>query len=419
MSNLNFFNLNYYCNNRADFKNIIIIQNKLKVCTQVFLLIFPIFDRFAYFVRLSTSIVLYLNRLSFRIDWITELPYEIAIFNSIFFWKKYFRDLLKIFVIDLKEKLYYNYLKMIILYPGLCSIFLVVTLTLFCNGGGEVHADSINDWYLWLFDNRNYVNKKFAEAEAEAHAVFNWEILEDASRAEAEAKGPVTDFDRMYEYVLMCKTKHISPTIPEMLDYVYKNLPIDSYTDAFVLTQFEKKEANQNWPEIRKSLGKDLERSLSALDLVSITDGVKTLIACVEHNVINTIIKHATEFEIHAGYAGIFPEINLEVVTKQLEFNISHAAGSFFLPTSKIIIASFTSNDIFDHALKSILDKNFSAFISLGKDKQQRIIEELAKESIRLSFRYVNLLEVEYRERLMLGIERYLQILLWHNAKRK
>jgi hypothetical protein len=55
---------------------------------------------------------------------------EIQFFNSIFFWKKYFKDLLKIFFIELKEKIYYYYLKLIILYPGLCSIWLIIGINL-------------------------------------------------------------------------------------------------------------------------------------------------------------------------------------------------------------------------------------------------------------------------------------------------
>src|ERR1700735_1753540 len=57
---------------------------------------------------------------------------EIQFFNSIFFWKaaKYFKDFLKIFIIELKEKVYYYYLKLIILYPGLCSIFLIIGINL-------------------------------------------------------------------------------------------------------------------------------------------------------------------------------------------------------------------------------------------------------------------------------------------------
>jgi hypothetical protein len=55
---------------------------------------------------------------------------EIQLFNSIFFWKKYFKELLKIFIIELKEKFHYNYLKLIILYPGLCSIFLIIVINM-------------------------------------------------------------------------------------------------------------------------------------------------------------------------------------------------------------------------------------------------------------------------------------------------
>jgi hypothetical protein len=55
---------------------------------------------------------------------------EIQFFNSIFFWKKYFKDLLKIFIIELKEKFHHNYLKLIILYPGLCSILLIIGINI-------------------------------------------------------------------------------------------------------------------------------------------------------------------------------------------------------------------------------------------------------------------------------------------------
>jgi hypothetical protein len=53
---------------------------------------------------------------------------EIQLFNSIFFWKKYFKDLLKIFIIELKEKIYYYYLKLIILYPGVLIVSIIISL---------------------------------------------------------------------------------------------------------------------------------------------------------------------------------------------------------------------------------------------------------------------------------------------------
>jgi hypothetical protein len=55
---------------------------------------------------------------------------EIQFFNSIFFWKKYFKDLLKIFVIELKETIYYYYLKLIILYPGVLIVILIISLNM-------------------------------------------------------------------------------------------------------------------------------------------------------------------------------------------------------------------------------------------------------------------------------------------------
>jgi hypothetical protein len=55
---------------------------------------------------------------------------EIQLFNSIFFWKKYFKDLLKIFFIELKEKIYYYYLKLIILYPGVLIVILIISLNM-------------------------------------------------------------------------------------------------------------------------------------------------------------------------------------------------------------------------------------------------------------------------------------------------
>src|SRR6202046_369438 len=67
---------------------------------------------------------------------------EIAFFNAIYFWKKYFKDLLKIFLIELKETLNYNYLKATILYPGLCRIFLVimVIMLIFFSDNSTVYA---------------------------------------------------------------------------------------------------------------------------------------------------------------------------------------------------------------------------------------------------------------------------------------
>src|ERR1700735_2191828 len=114
-----------------------------------------------------------LYRLFSRI--IDKIPFnEIAFFNAIYFWKKYFKDLLKIFLIELKENLYYKYLKATILYPGLCSIFLVVTFILLCNGGvGVVHAreDTLTDKLIWMYSPAWYYDR-----------------IEDISRAEAEAK---------------------------------------------------------------------------------------------------------------------------------------------------------------------------------------------------------------------------------------
>jgi hypothetical protein len=55
---------------------------------------------------------------------------EIQFFNSIFFWKKYFKDLLKIFFIELKETIYYYYLKLIILYPGVLIVILIISLNM-------------------------------------------------------------------------------------------------------------------------------------------------------------------------------------------------------------------------------------------------------------------------------------------------
>jgi hypothetical protein len=51
---------------------------------------------------------------------------EIQFFNSIFFWKKYFKDLLKIFVIELKEKFHYYYLKVIMFYPGVLIVMCII-----------------------------------------------------------------------------------------------------------------------------------------------------------------------------------------------------------------------------------------------------------------------------------------------------
>ena len=78
---------------------------------------------------------------------------EIQFFNSIFFWKKYFKDLLKIFLIELKEKLYYNYLKGIILYPGLCSIFLVIALIFFCDNSTAYAYDLPEIWAVENLEN--------------------------------------------------------------------------------------------------------------------------------------------------------------------------------------------------------------------------------------------------------------------------
>jgi hypothetical protein len=75
---------------------------------------------------------------------------EIQLFNSIFFWKKYFKDLLKIFFIELKEKFYYNYLKLIILYPGLCSIFLIITINI---GLGVSHVPPEPELKVYFFTN--------------------------------------------------------------------------------------------------------------------------------------------------------------------------------------------------------------------------------------------------------------------------
>jgi hypothetical protein len=63
---------------------------------------------------------------------------EIQLFNSIFFWRKYFKDLLKIFIIELKEKFYYNYLKLIILYPGLCSILLILGINILFGASDDI-----------------------------------------------------------------------------------------------------------------------------------------------------------------------------------------------------------------------------------------------------------------------------------------
>src|ERR1700735_4256749 len=80
-----------------------------------------------------------LYRLFSRI--IDKIPLnEIAFFNAIYFWKKYFKDLLKIFLIELKENFYYKYLKAIILYPGLCSILLIIGINLVLGGINIVDA---------------------------------------------------------------------------------------------------------------------------------------------------------------------------------------------------------------------------------------------------------------------------------------
>ena len=63
---------------------------------------------------------------------------EIQFFNSIFFWRTYFKDLLKIFLIELKENFYYYYLKVVILYPGLCSIFLIIAINLLFGASEEI-----------------------------------------------------------------------------------------------------------------------------------------------------------------------------------------------------------------------------------------------------------------------------------------
>src|ERR1700735_5877147 len=83
-----------------------------------------------------------------------KIPFnEIAFFNAIYFWKKYFKDLLKIFLIELKEKLYYNYLKGIILYPGLCSIFLVIALIFFCDNSTAYAYDLPEIWAVENLEN--------------------------------------------------------------------------------------------------------------------------------------------------------------------------------------------------------------------------------------------------------------------------
>jgi hypothetical protein len=68
---------------------------------------------------------------------------EIQLFNSTFFWRKYFKDLLKIFIIELKEKFYYNYLKLIILYPGLCSILLIIRINIFFGGSNDIELPGL------------------------------------------------------------------------------------------------------------------------------------------------------------------------------------------------------------------------------------------------------------------------------------
>src|ERR1700735_1289737 len=89
-----------------------------------------------------------LYRLFSRI--IDKIPFnEIAFFNAIYFWKKYFKDLLKLFIIELKENLYYKYLKATILYPGLCSIFLVIMvimLIFFCDNSTVYAYDLPEKW---------------------------------------------------------------------------------------------------------------------------------------------------------------------------------------------------------------------------------------------------------------------------------
>jgi hypothetical protein len=79
---------------------------------------------------------------------------EIQFFNSIFFWKKYFKDLSKIFIIELKETIYYYYLKSIILYPSACSLLLIIIFnTVLCaEGEGECDASEI------VFSPFNYEN---------------------------------------------------------------------------------------------------------------------------------------------------------------------------------------------------------------------------------------------------------------------
>ena len=73
---------------------------------------------------------------------------EIQFFNSIFFPKKYFKDLLKIFIIELKEKVYYSYLKLVILYPGIFIVIIIISLNI---ADAVTYGDILtnNEWRIY------------------------------------------------------------------------------------------------------------------------------------------------------------------------------------------------------------------------------------------------------------------------------
>jgi hypothetical protein len=323
---------------------------------------------------------------------------EIQLFNSIFFWKKYFKDLLKIFIIELKEKIYYYYLYMIILYSGLCSFCLTAVVTLLCCNGN----------LFFGFQSTDVIPSEPLQA------VQAMEIFLEKLRLEA-----TTEADSVYIFLIEAHWNHRDPTsATALLQFLYnQRLPIGDCKIFFDV--LEKPEARLKTKGVRPKAMQEMLKAGLNEDYIEYEFRFGNIIDSKADYISHFLKTDATTFidllenrftmdlKEKTRYKSIFMKEELFLMT-QLKYKFNADMGT-------ILQASVSSVFVFLDLLELIESDEFIYNFRKYHLYNAETFTEIIRKSMQFSFRYrhqFNNNEEEYAKMLSLTLKVFLEELI-------
>jgi hypothetical protein len=419
----------------------------LKKSFIILLILFPIFLYFylplTYFIRLNTNI--FSHGLTGIIE---KMPVnEINFFNSMYFWKKYFKDLLKIFFIELKEKVYYYYLKAVIFYPGLCTIFLIIGINIVFRGITKVDAVDLTEvesaWKnreisLWMHHCRwqeNWVEiiEKGHPTKDEICPDQTWEKLRKEmnlvnlnfwqadyinkiSRELEKEKELMTVDDLLFEYLVAYDREFHKPAPNNnVLHFLYQQIhkvpECKAFSIALRIQSFEKPTIVDALPLLKQQLNEELIFSLTSKWEVSGFWGqqLDLITSLIEEN--------SKDFVERLDKRLVMSYEQKQQITSDIGFEeliLIHSLRQNFALNIDDLIQAHHGSRVALQAAFALIDNKFKDDFEKYGLNNYHILGKIARESVRLSFitSHLCINETVQTDKIALGITKYIQKLI-------